>query len=246
MLSVFAAAQDVVGQISSSRAAKYSTAPTSPNAQYLDIAANQKVRNGNGVRTARRGFANIAFNDKSVLRLSELTELIVQDSTTLRRLQLAKGALWVRVTKGSNTSIQTPVATATVRGTEFLFDEFGNLAVREGMVELEAGGFTIEVLAGEIAGVGPDGKPYKKGLHIPTEESTDAFQSGVPELWWRRLKGDPDPLSTDLSPLVAWLPLLFIDGGNQGRPASVPEPATILLLSTGFFVAYRRQKSMKK
>jgi hypothetical protein len=241
-----ALAQNVVGKIAASRSASHSATPTSPNAGYVAVKSDIPVRNGDGVRTSRRGFAQIAFNDKSVLRLSELTELIVQDSVSLRRLQLAKGALWVRVTKGSNTAIQTPVATATVRGTELLIDELGNLAVREGSVELEANGFTIEVFAGEIAGIGPDGRPFKKGVKIPTEENVDAFELGVPELWWRRLKGLSDLKGDDWTPALALLPLLFIgDGNSRDRQTPVPEPLTLLTMGAGagYLVLRNRRRS---
>ena len=169
------------------RDAAISSRPTSGGA-YVSANAGQAVHNGDGIRTARRGFAQIAFNDRSLLRLNELTELIVQDSITLRRLQLAKGALWIRVTKGANTAIQTPVATATVRGTELLMDDKGNLAVREGTVDLEANGFTIEIGPGEVGGIGPDGKPFKKGVQIATETQVDVEVLGVPDSWWSILK----------------------------------------------------------
>lgn len=232
---------DVVGNVSSARAARHSTRPTSGGA-YAAVRPNQVVRNGDGLRTDRRGFAQVAFNDKSVLRLNELTELIVQDSMTLRRLQLAKGALWLRVTKGSNTSVQTPVATATVRGTELLFDAEGNLAVREGTVELEANGFTIEVHAGEIAGVDKDGRPFKKGWRIPTDYQIDVLNMMIPAGWWELIRSDPaivpesrSDRGLETAALVAFPLLLLIDtGGNSssGREA-VPEPATLAGILVG-------------
>ncbi len=242
-----AVAQDAVGQLAASRAATYSATPTAANPNYGPAKSGQAVKNGDGVRTARRGFAQIAFRDKSVLRLAELTELIVQDSVALRRLQLAKGALWVRVTKGSNTAIQTPVATATVRGTELLIDEKGNLAVREGVVELEAGGFTIEVHAGEVAGVGPDGKPYKKGIRMPTEDTGDPYDLGIPELWWTRLRGESDPSRhEDWAPALLLLPFLVPrDRDRRERHSAVPEPATVatLVVGVGWMAARKRRRS---
>lgn len=232
---------DVVGTVTSFRAARHSARPTAGGA-YSAITANQPVRNGDGLRTERRGHAQIKFRDDSVLRLKELTELIVQDSVTLRRLQLSRGALWVRVTKGSNTSVQTPVATATVRGTEFLMDAEGNLAVREGIVELEANGFTIEVLAGEIAGVDKDGRPFKKGVRIPTEPELQLVDVVIPISWWELMRYDPSiPTAspgrdrTLESAALFGLPLLLlIDfGGKSSEPDPVPEPASLAGLAAG-------------
>ena len=248
----FAQGTDVVGTIGSSRSATVSARPTSGGA-YSNVAANQPVRNGDGVRTARRGFAQIQFKDQSVLRLNELTELIVQDSVALRRIQLAKGALWVRVTKGSNTSVQTPVATATVRGTEFLMDELGNLAVRDGVVTLDANGFSIDVLAGETAGIGPDGKPFKRGTPISTSVEVDPTILGVPDAWWKVLKGDDSPPASSkdrtkdyLALTAAALPvLLLINNGSNDHTTreAVPEPATIATLVIGIgALAARRKK----
>lgn len=245
---------DVVGNISSSRAARYSARPTAGGA-YSAVAPNQVVRNGDGIRTERRGFAQVKFRDESVLRLNELTELIVQDAMTLRKLQLSKGALWMRVTKGANTSIQTPVATATVRGTEFLFDADGNLAVREGTVELEANGLTIEVHPGEIAGVDKEGRPFKKGLRIPTDLQLDVSNLLIPTSWWQLIRTDPAnpaPPSTsrdrtfETIALVS-VPLIFLlnDGGSDGGRQPVPEPATsavLVLGAAGMAAAKRRQQ----
>jgi len=241
---------DVVGNVSKSRAARHSARPTTGGA-YAPVAANQVVRNGDGLRTERRGFAEVAFSDKSVLRLNELTELIVQDSMTLRRLQLAKGALWLRVTKGTNTSVQTPVATATVRGTEFLFDAEGNLAVREGTVELEANGFTIEVHAGEIGGVDKDGKPYKKGWKIPTDYQIDLVNITIPVGWWELIRRDPSlPPATnrsnrelEIAALVAVPLILLIDtGGNRSGQEAVPEPTTLAVLAVGGLALVAKRK----
>jgi hypothetical protein len=223
---------DVVGRLSAFKSAKLSTRPTS-NGTYSEPSSNQVVHNGDGLRTERRGFAQINFNDKSALRLSELTELIVQDSLSLRRLQLAKGAIWIRVTKGSNTSVQTPIATATVKGTEFLFDEFGNLAVREGIVELQANGFTIEVGPGEVGGVGADGKPYKKSVHITTNDEADIEVNGVPDSWWKTLKADRSGPDHNEFLALLILPFLFMGDHSSHSNSSTPEPATVAVLAIG-------------
>jgi len=245
---------DVVGNISSSRAARYSARPTTGGA-YSAVTPNQVVRNGDGIRTDRRGFAQVKFRDESVLRLNELTELVVQDAMTLRKLQLSKGALWMRVTKGANTSIQTPVATATVRGTELLFDAEGNLAVREGVVELEANGLTIEVHPGEIAGVDKEGRPFKKGIRIPTDLQLDVSNLLIPTSWWQLIRTDPAnpaPPSTSrdrtfetLALVSVPLILLLNEGGSNSGREAVPEPTSVAVFAigaAGLAIARRRRK----
>ena len=234
---------DVVGRISAFKAAKVSASPLA-RGSYVVPGANQSVKNGDGVRTDRRGFAQITFNDRSALRLSELTELIVQDAISLRRLQLSRGAIWTRVTKGSNTSVQTPVATATVRGTEFLMDSDGNLAVREGIVDLEAGGFTIEVKAGEVAGV-KNGRPYKKGVQITTDDEVVVEEQGIPAAWTRALRAEMRGKDHNELLALAAIPLLIFGAQSSGnRNSSVPEPATLLVLAAGVSAAaaVRRDK----
>lgn len=116
---------------------------------FAPAAPNQKLFAGDGVRTLRRGFADIKFADSSEIRLNERTDMVIEDSNTMRRYALAEGAIWVRVAKGVRTVVRTPVGTATARGTVFTMTADGVLTVLEGTVQFDAGSGTMMVHAGE-------------------------------------------------------------------------------------------------
>jgi hypothetical protein len=160
--------------------------------------------------------------------------MVVQNVNQLRKMRLERGALWLRVTKGVGTSIQTPVATATVRGTEFTIDDAGNLRVIEGDVWFEAGGEGILVFGGESAGVGPDGKPVKQSDQ----------DLGVKPQWWLDMLGHVQMMPTVQQVIAATTATIALGNFNPGSP--IPEPATLVALSLGIgFVAARRSKSRK-
>jgi hypothetical protein len=116
---------------------------------------NQKLFPGDGVRTLKRGFADIRFTDTSEIRLNERSDMVIEDSATMRRYALAEGAIWVRVAKGVRTVVRTPVGTATARGTVFTISADGTLAVLEGTVQFDAGAGMALVHAGQSVKFSP-------------------------------------------------------------------------------------------
>lgn len=220
VLASLASPQEVVGRFTVARKATFSQA----RGRFVSAKSDDLVRNGNVVRTARRGFGEITFTDESVLRINESTEMEIQDADRLRRMRLQRGALWLRVTKGTGTSIQTPVATATVRGTELTMEDNGDCSVIDGEVWYEAGGEGIAVFAGERAGVGPDGKPYK----IADQDI------GTRNLkWWLDgLGGISMPASQQLIAMTTATVALAGGLGGGGGPV-VPEPATVAVFGIG-------------
>lgn len=220
LLANLAAPQDVVGRFTIARKATYSQT----RGRFVAAKDQDLVRNGNLVRTARRGFGEITFTDESVLRINESTEMEIQDADRLRRMRLQRGALWLRVTKGSGTSIQTPVATATVRGTELTIEDDGDMSVIDGEVWYEAAGEGIAVYAGERAGVGPDGKPYKLA-------DQDIGTRNI-KWWLEGLGGLSMPASQQLIAMTTATVVIAGGLGGGGGPA-VPEPASLAALAIG-------------
>src|SRR2546423_7284552 len=74
----------IVGKFTQARNAQISRGPAAQSAGYQDAKVGQGVREGFGVRTYRRSFAEITFTDGSAIRVNEQTDLIVQSAATLR------------------------------------------------------------------------------------------------------------------------------------------------------------------
>jgi hypothetical protein len=258
-LGAGAAWSQVVGGVTSVRNA--SVAPGGPAQRFVPLRPGAKVQNGDGVRTGRRGYAEITFLDGSIVRVNERTELVIRDTATMRRLVLQQGALWVRVADGAATQVQTPVATATARGTIFEVTADGQLRVLEGAVDLEGlGGEMQTVEVGEIARVGADGVPVKV-LSLDTRRLTSEELTRLAETpgWWTSGRppvmvspgGFAGRVGETLAALGLGLPLITSFGGqgvsparpDNGAVAVVPEPAALLALAGGVaLLALRRRR----
>lgn len=154
-----AQAQQEIGDLSIVRSVKVTKAPITEGRDYVDAKDNQRVKNNYGLRTGRRSKAEIRFDDHSILRVNERTDMVVYDAKSLRNIQLNQGAVWVKVAKGVNTTITTPTATATARGTQFEVRANGEILVFEGSVAVSAGGQTVLVESGNKVSVGTGGQP---------------------------------------------------------------------------------------
>ncbi len=132
--------------------------------QYSILEKNTSLRVGDEINTYD-GSVLIKFADKSILRLSPHSNLIFNRLTRYgttgmadTRLRLQKGRISTRVTpmnhQGSRYEINTPSAVAAVRGTAFRLmtkDNFTQLEVTEGLVNLSNASQSIEVKAGQGA-----------------------------------------------------------------------------------------------
>jgi len=164
-LCAVAHAQQEVGKLSVVRVVKVTTAPVTESGgdQYVDAKNDQRIKNHYGLRTGRRSKAEIHFDDKSILRVDERTDIVVKDPGPNQRLvdvRGKEGGVWIKVAKGINTTITTPTATATARGTEFEVRANGDILVYEGSVAVHPskGGQTILVEAGNKVSVGTGGQ----------------------------------------------------------------------------------------
>lgn len=222
----FALAQDspVVGKLTQARNTQISRGLAANSSAYVDAKVGQPVHEGYGIRTFRRSSAEITFNDSSVIRVNQDTDLVVESAATLRRIRLERGAMWVRDQNGSRTSVQTPVDTATARGTIFTVSADGVVAVTEGEVELSAHGATLVLEAGEVGGVGPGGAPEKLG----SGGSPDKGNMGSKD------QGLPVPTLITGGITAGFLGTTIAGGSSvRGKPEPVPEPTGFMALATG-------------
>jgi hypothetical protein len=135
-------AAEIVGTINITRMVKVSSGAVTDggNVSWIDATQNQTVTDQQGIRTLKRSMAEITFTDKSILRINERTDMVVQQTNNLRNIKLKEGAVWIKVAKGSKTTVQTPTTTATAKGTIFIVtvkaDGSTQVTVLEGTVDV--------------------------------------------------------------------------------------------------------------
>ena len=132
---------------------------------YVPAQAGAEVSGNTVISTGFRSFAVIKVGGaviqvRPATRLT-LTEIRSLDSEESLQMNLRSGSVRVDVAppagKRSSSTVQSPTATASVRGTSFYFDT-RNLRVTEGTVLFNGNrGYTIRVNAGSGAAVGWDG-----------------------------------------------------------------------------------------
>lgn len=116
--------------------------------QWLAGKVGTSLENGDRVRTGKRSYAEVTFADKSVVKLNELSELIVHSvAAGKQEMELQKGSLWARFVKGSHATIRAKTTVAAVRGTEIVV-----------CVDQAIGSVMFRVLEGELSVTLPTGE----------------------------------------------------------------------------------------
>lgn len=120
--------------------------------------ATQNLLAGDALRTGPAGTLALRFADQTMIRVhrnSELTVKALPEGGTAE-LQLDSGRVWARATTGgTGVDIETPAATAAIRGTdwtlEVLPDKSTRLIVLAGVVQLQNALGSVSVGPGEAA-----------------------------------------------------------------------------------------------
>ncbi len=204
-----AQAQTPVGKLSITRQVLVTKGTVAQSAQYVPAKQNQAVFDGQGIRTLKRALAEVTFSDTSVLRINERTDLVLQNSATLRNVQLRAGVVWIRVARGTNTQIETPSATAVARGTTFVVavgsDGASQLTVLDGRVDMVQGAQAVSVGAGETISVAA---PANNGAATLPSAPSALSPSDLPEElggsavgWWQTIGQESGLLITAGSPV---------------------------------------------
>lgn len=188
--AVVAHAQQEVGRLTVVKEVRVTRTPVAEGRDYVYARDNQTVRNNYGLRTGRRSKATIHFFDKSSVSVNERTDLVISDSASRRNIQLTSGAVEVKVAKGVNTTVQTPTATATARGTRFEVRANGEVLVYEGSVAVTAGGQTVVVQAGNKVSVG-SGSQATTPMAVPLSPGEmPQIEGGSGTQWFETIQED--------------------------------------------------------
>ncbi|MBU1378446.1 MAG: FecR domain-containing protein [Alphaproteobacteria bacterium] len=117
----------------------------------------QQLKAGDTLRTNAAGTLAIVFADRTQIRLGRNSVLLVKQVTAgvPSALQLQQGSVWGRSPRGkANLSVETPSATAAIRGTDWALTVSGDataLQVFDGAVSLTNGQGAVNVAAGQAA-----------------------------------------------------------------------------------------------
>jgi len=151
---------------------------------YVPAQAGDTVSENTVISTGFRSLAVIEVGGTSIqvrpaTRLT-LTEIRSLDSEESLQMNLRAGSVRVDVTppagSRSNTRVQSPNASASVRGTSFYFDT-RNLRVTQGTVLFNGSrGYTIQVNAGSGTAVGWNGT-------VSAPQYTSGYQDTSPVGW---------------------------------------------------------------
>ncbi len=103
-------------------------ARVAPSVVYEPVDSEIEARAGDGVRTDATGFAEIVYADGSLTRLDVDTDFeiltLADDETAAATTRLNAGRVWNRVEQAAGPDdafeVDTPVASASVRGTAFV------------------------------------------------------------------------------------------------------------------------------
>jgi Flp pilus assembly protein TadD len=147
--------------------------------QWIQAAGEQELLTGDGLRTGPLGAMALLFADRTQIRVHRNSSLTIKAVTGDPRtggsvFRLNQGGAWSRAARdGSDVRIETPSATAAIRGTDWSLqvDEAGRttLVVLDGTVALENEFGRVSVSRGEIA-VAEIGKAPSKMVMVAPDD----------------------------------------------------------------------------
>ncbi|MCJ8054792.1 TonB-dependent receptor [Shinella curvata] len=155
----------ISGQIVQTRIGEDISFIETPALRPLEI--GQDVKAGDVVRTNEIGQVALVFADRTQVRVGRNSVLVVKDVRADGgvSLELRSGQLYGRAARGgSGVTVETPAATAAIRGTDWamtVVSERTTLSVIEGLVDLSNASGLVSVGTGEAAVATLGGAPSK-------------------------------------------------------------------------------------
>jgi tetratricopeptide (TPR) repeat protein len=127
--------------------------------QWRFVDVKQDLLAGDVLRTNAVGQLAILFSDRTQIRLGRNSSLVVKALATSGAgetvFELQSGSIWARAERGgSNVKVETPAATAAIRGTDWSMTVAGGrtaLRVLDGRVSLSNPQGSVEVSQGQAA-----------------------------------------------------------------------------------------------
>lgn len=160
------------GQITATKGGEQAT--LRPRDNWQPAVVRQDLKAGDVLRTKAAGTLAIVFADGTQVRLGRNSVMVVRrvNKSGPSTLSLQRGRAWGRSPRRrSNLSIETPSATAAIRGTEWAISadaESSQLQVFSGTVELSNAAGSLTVEAGQAATVLLGQAPTRTVLANPT------------------------------------------------------------------------------
>ncbi len=139
---------------------------------WVPVGPGQLLADGNQLRTAKTGMGEILFRDGTLLRISKNSFLTIAGPTETgkgKKIGFESGDLWVKVKKGTPFTIESSIAVASVKGTEFALskpkgEETEHLVVWDGIVNFSTGAGNVDVRKSEQASTSKGAMPVKSGI----------------------------------------------------------------------------------
>ena len=158
------------------------------SASWLTAEITQDLLAGDGLRTGPLGTMALLFTDRTQIRVQRNSSLTVKSvAKTVKGggtvLRLDRGGTWSRAVSGAGVQIETPSATAAIRGTDWSLtvDDKGStrLIVLDGEVILENSLGRVSVRRGEIAFAEIGKAPTKTILVNPQDREQQVYDMSL-------------------------------------------------------------------
>lgn len=205
------------------------------NWRFVDLA--QDLLSGDVLRTNATGALAVLFSDHTQIRLGRNTALRVKrmGPSGDTDLELQSGTIWARAERGGQgLAIDTPAATAAIRGTDWTLtvgpDGKTSLVVLEGVVELSNAQGSVTVAQGEGAVAAIGKAPSKVVVVNPKDREQMLFHLSLRDsfVWMpatplrvpdmRRERGRIEAKGAEARTAEDWLTLSEIYLSLDGRP----------------------------
>jgi tetratricopeptide (TPR) repeat protein len=210
-----------------------------PDPRWRPAVARQQIKAGDVLRTNDSGTLAIVFADRTQIRLGPHSVLAVKAivAGVPSTLELQQGRVWARSPSGrANLSVETPSATAAIRGTEWVLSIEGDhtaLQVFDGTVHFFNAAGTLDVPGGQAASARAGEAPTRTVLTDPV---------GRTQMMYFLRPEDGLAMMRGRSPVFAGYVRALRDGESPAEPP-LDRGDPLSWVGTGFLAAYRGDMS---